>query len=627
MFDIFRNNMKVLMALLMLLIIPSFVFFGIQGYTRFIEEADPVARVAGQRITRSQLEAAHRREVERLAALSPGIDRTVLESDAAKRATLERLVDEVVLTQAMQDKRLLTTDRRLAAELMRDPTIAALRKPDGTLDVQRYQDLLRAQGLSVEQFENGVRLDMARRAVLRAVSDSAWVPRSAVELATQAIFEQREVAVAFFRPADYLASVQLSDDEVRAHYEAHADDFRQPERASVEYLIFDLDALAARLTVDEAELRAYYEQNVADTSRAEQRRARHILLQLSPDAAADEKARVRAQAQALLEQLRAQPQRFAEIAKAQSQDPGSAAQGGDLGWFGRGAMVKAFEDAVFAMKKGEIAGPVETEFGLHIIQLDDIRRPAPEPFDKARPRIEAELRRQQAQRRFAEEAERFSNLVYEQPQSLEPAAQALGLRVRRATVERNGPVGGEADPVLREPRVLQAIFDEAAISQKHNSAAIDLGGNRLLSVRVVEHQPALRQPFEAVATTVREQLRRQRAEAAARASAHEQADKQAAALQPPVIVSRQNTQGLPLAVVRTAMSAPLSGDDPVWRVADLGADGAAVLRVRRGPARAPVAAQRQEQEQQELARLWGEGETRAYLAALREHYRAQILLK
>ncbi|TSE23884.1 Peptidyl-prolyl cis-trans isomerase D [Tepidimonas sediminis] len=630
MFDLFRNNMKVLMALLMLLIIPSFVFFGVQGYTSLRERAEPVARVAGERITRPEWEAAHRREVERLAASMPGLDRALLESEDSRRATLQRMVDERVLARAAQDLRMVVTDRQLAAELLRDPTIASLRKADGTLDTQRYQDLLRSQGLTAPQYEALVRADLARRRLPELVQASAFLPLASVELATAAWFERREVALARFRPADFAAGVRVTDEELRAHHAAHGQDFRTPEQAVVEYLLLDRDAVARRLQPSEGELRHYYEQNAARAGQREQRRAAHILLQADT---AEAKARVRARAEQLLAEVRAQPARFAELARQHSQDPGSASQGGDLGWFGRGAMVKPFEDAVFALAKGQISDIVESEFGLHIIQLLDVRQEPVEPYERARARLVEEWRAQQAARQFAEQAERFGNLVYEQPDSLQPAAEALGLTVRRATVERQGPVGGDADPALAEPAALRAIFDEEALRRKLNSRAIELRGNRLLAVRVVEHRPAQAQPFEAVAEQVRAALVAERA----RAAALEQARQRLAqwrtqppadgALGSPVVVSRQAAQGLDARLVRAALAVPLQGEAPAWTLVDLGAEGAAVLRVRRAAARPAPAPEQARAEARELARLWGEGEARALLAALRARYQAELLVK
>ncbi|MFN3828939.1 MAG: SurA N-terminal domain-containing protein [Tepidimonas ignava] len=631
MFDVFRNNMKLLMALLMLLIIPSFIFFGVQGYTSFRERAEPVARVAGERITRTEWEAVHRREVERLAAAMPGVDRALLESDDSRRATLERMVTERVLTRAAADMRLLVSDRRLAAELLRDPTIASLRKPDGTLDTQRYQDLLRSQGMTAEQYEALVRAALQRQRLGEMVAASAWLPKASVELATAAWFERREVAVAAFRAADHMAAVRVSDDDLRAYFEQHADAFRSPEQAVVEYLVLDRDALARTLQPSEDELRQYYDTNVAAAAQREQRRAAHILLTLAPDAKPEDKARVRAEAERLLAEVRANPERFAELARQHSQDPGSAAQGGDLGWFGRGAMVKPFEDAVFALAKGQVSDIVETDFGLHIIRVLDVRQQPVEPFEKMRAALADQWRQQQAARQFAEASERFGNLVYEQADSLQPAAQALGLRVRRATVQRQGPVEGDVDPVLADPAALRAIFDDEALTRKLNSRPIELRGGRVLAVRVVEHRKAERQPLEAVAPQVRQRLVAERARQAALDDAQARLAQWQAqppadtALRAPVVVSRQDAQGLPPKALRAALSVRLQGDAPAWTLVDLGDEGAMVLRVRRA-ARAEVPAAQQEALTHELTRLWGDGEARALLQALRQRYKVEILV-
>jgi peptidyl-prolyl cis-trans isomerase D len=233
------------------------------------------------------------------------------------------------------------------------------------------------------------------------------------------------------------------------------------------------NAVASKISLSEADLRAYYEQNNASLAQQERRRASHILLTVDASAAEADKAKVRQQAEALLAELRQAPDRFAELARTRSQDPGSAAQGGDLDFFQRSDMVKPFADAVFALQKGAISDVVETEFGFHIIRLTDIRTPAPEPFDAARPRLETELKRQQAQRQYAEAAEDFSNMVYEQSDALAPAADKLGLVVRQASnVLRTGPSDANAHPALANPKVLTALFaaDACAAEAQHRSA-------------------------------------------------------------------------------------------------------------------------------------------------------------
>ena len=629
MFDFFRNNIKFLMGLLMLLIIPSFVLFGIEGYSSFRESRDIVAKVGKTEITRQEWDAAHRNEIDRLVANMPGVDRSLLDNEATRLSTLERMVNDRVLALAAQDGLFMATDQRLARELTQDPTIASLRKADGSLDVERYQQLLRAQGMTPEMFEATVRADLSRRQVSQGVAQSAFLTPAVADTALRAYFQRREVQWTLFAPADFRASVQVSDDDVRQYYEQNTQAFQTTEQADVEYLVLDLDAVSRRVKLNEADLRAYYEQNNATLAQQEQRRARHILLTVDPSASADDKAKVKAQAQELLAQLRQSPDRFPELARTRSQDPGSAAQGGDLNFFARGAMVKPFEDAAFALDVGKVSDVVETEFGFHIIQVTDVRRPAAEPFEKVRPKLEAELTRQQAQRQFAEVAEEFSNLVYEQADSYAPAAEKLGLTVQRANgLERTG--GGSA--LLSQPKVLAAVFNADALNGKRNSEALEVGANQLVSVRVVAHRPAKVQPLDEVAAQVRQRLIGERSQALARAEGQAKlaawkAAPAGANLRAPVTVSRTDAKGLPPEVVVAAMSAPAGTDVAGWAGADLGAEGYAVVRVNRVLPRDAVDAARAAQERQQLLQLWSQAESQAFLDALRARYKVQVLEK
>lgn len=632
MFDFFRNNIKFLMGFLMLLIIPAFVLFGVEGYSNLRENRDVVAKVGRIDITRQEWDLAHRNEMDRLLASMPGIERSLLDNESSRMATLERLINDRVLALAAQDGLFLATDQRLARELTQDPNIAALRRADGTLDVERYQQLLRAQGMTPEMFEASVRADLARRQVIEGLTASAFLTPAVADQALQAFFERREVQVAHFRPADFRAAVQVTDADVQAFYDQNPQLFQSPEQVDVEYLVLDLDAVAARLQLSEADLRAYHEQNSANLALQEQRRARHILLTVEPGASVEARAAVKAEAEALLAELRQHPERFPELARARSQDPGSAAQGGDLDFFSRGAMVKPFEDAAFALERNAISDVVETEFGYHIIQVTDIRRPAPEPFEVARPRLERELRQQQAQRRFAEAAEDFSNLVYEQADSLAPAAEALGLTVRRANgVLRTGPLDAGRDAALANSRVLEAVFAPDSLRTKRNTEAVEIGASRLVSARVLEHRPARLQPLDDVKAEVRERLLQQRAQEAAR----EEAQKQLAAwrdgaqprLQAPVVVSRIDDQGLPGPALGAALSASAGPSTAAWTSADLGADGVMVIRVNRVLEREAPDAVRASLERNQLAELWAQAEAQAYLQALRARYKVQVLAK
>lgn len=625
MFDFFRNNIKFLMAVLIILIIPAFVLFGVEGYSGLREGRDVVAEVGKIEITRQQWDAAHRNEMERLSAQLPGVDRSLFDNEASRLESLERLVNQQLLALAAQDGLLFATDARLARELTQDPTIASLRRADGSLDVERYQQLLRAQGMTPDMFEASVRGDLVRRQVLESVLATGFVGNKLASQALDAFFEQRDVQVALFRPADFRASVQVSDDDVRAFYEANLQRFVTIEQMDVEYVTLRLQDVAASIRVNEADVRDFYEQNLANQAMLEERRARHILLTTDGSSSAE----VRQAAQALLTELRSNPERFEELARERSQDPGSAVAGGDLGFFGRGSMVKPFEDAVFALQPQQISDLVETEFGFHIVQVTEVRVPDAKPFAEVRADIEAQLRQQTAQRQFAESAEEFANLVYEQSDSLEPAAQALGLTIERASnIRRTGPADAASHAVLNNPRLLTSLFTDDAVRDKRNTEAIEVGGNQLVSARVAQHYPVRQRSFDEVQTQAREILLNERALARAR----EQAQNQLQAWQggaspvlgPRMTISRIEDQNLPPQAVAAALSANAGPSTAAWTQADLGEQGVMVIRVNSVLPRATPDTQRLALERQQLAEILGQAEAEAYMDQLRKRYKVQI---
>jgi peptidyl-prolyl cis-trans isomerase D len=317
------------------------------------------------------------------------------------------------------------------------------------------------------------------------------------------------------------------------------------------------------------------------------------------------------------------------VAKAQSQDPGSAANGGDLDFFARGAMVKPFEDVVYALPKGGISDLVETEFGFHIIQLTDIKSPPQRSFEAMRPEIEAELRQQQAQRQFAEAAESFSNLVYEQADSLKPAAERLKLEIRTAQGVLRQPQANTTG-VLANERLLAAIFAPDAIDQKRNTEAIETGSSQLVSARVVKHLPARTRPLDEVRESVRTRLVTQRAAELAR----EEGDKQLlawkaggseAGLSAVQTVSRENSQGLPQSVLLAALSADPK-NLPAWVGVPVGEEGYAVVKVEKVLPRQSREAQALQQEVQQYSQWWAAAEGLAYYETLKERFKARILV-
>jgi peptidyl-prolyl cis-trans isomerase D len=627
MFDYVRKHTKIMMGLLFLLIIPSFVLFGIDGYKRFRERGQTVAIVDGHDISQGDWDSAHKMEVERLRAAMPSLDAKLLDSPQARYATLERLVRERVLAAAAESSRLTTSDARLARALQETPAIAALRRADGTLDMERYRQLVGSQGMTPEMFEARLRSDLSLRQVESGLLQTGFAAPATADLALRAFYDRREVQLARFNTADFAAKVNPSDADLEAFYQANQALFQAPEQASIEYIVLDLEAVKRSIRLNEQDLRSYYEQNAARLSGTEERRASHILIAAAKGAPDADRQKARARAEELLAQVRKTPDSFAELARKQSQDPGSAARGGDLDFFARGAMVKPFEDAVFALKKGEVSNVVESDFGYHIIKLTDIKTPKQKSFEELRASLEADLKNQQARTKYAEAAEAFANGVYEQSDSLKPVADKLRLDIRTAGPVRRDPTPG-AQGVLANPKFLAAIFSQDAVANKRNSEAVETAPNQLAAGRITQYTPARTLPLSEVRTAVRERVVNARAAELAR----QEGEKQLAAwktnpaqaqLQAAQVVSRDQPQNLPAPLLDAVLHAD-TASLPALVGADLGARGYAIARVNKQVERPAPAAAQQQQDRAQYTQWWTQAENQAYYRLLQERFKAQI---
>ena len=627
MFDFFRKHMRVLQFVLVLLIVPSFVFFGIQGYSRFAEGGNTtVARVAGHSVTQAEWDAAHRDQVERLRRQMPNVDPALLDSAEAKRRSLDELLRDRVVFAAADELHLATTDERLQRLFLTDPQFAFLRNPDGTVN----RDALSAQGLSSEGFAGRLRQDLSKRQVLLGVAGSSLAGPDIAAAALDPLLQQREVQLQRFAAKDYAAKVTASDEAVQRYYDdpANASRFMAPEQATVEYVVLDLASLAKDIKVSDDELRRYYAENIARYTVAEERRASHILIKAEKAAPAAERAKAKAKAEGLLAELRRDPAGFAELAKKNSDDPGSAAKGGDLDFFGRGAMVKPFEDAAFALKPGEISPLIESDFGYHIIRLDAVRGGDKRSFESVRPEIEEEVRRQLAQKRYAEAAVDFTNIVYEQSESLKPVADKFKLEVRTAQGVRRVPAAGASGP-LASPKFLEALFSNDALRNKRNTEAVETAPSQLVSGRVSQYAPARRQPLaevrEAVRAAVVASLAAEEARKAGLARLAELRKAPQTPLDAPKLtVSRAQPRELPKPLLDALLGADASKLPAVVGV-DLGRDGYAVARIERVLGRDPAAGD-PKQLQAQYAQAWGAAETLAYYDALKRRFKVEVKL-
>ena len=536
------------------------------------------------------------------------------------------MVRDRLLQVAANQLHLGASDARLAAELQQNPTIAALRRADGTLDIERYRQLLATQGMSPESFEAQVRGDLASRQVMSGVGVTSFSSAALADVTLNAFYEQRQVQVARFAPADYVARIKPSDEQLEAYYKANADKFQSAERADIEYVVLNLAAVQKDIVVPEAELKTYYEQNAARLAGLEERRASHILINADKGASAAERDAARAKAQALLAEVQKSPNQFAELARKNSQDTGSAAKGGDLDFFGRGAMVKPFEEAAFALKKGETSGVVETEFGFHIIRLTDIKQPEQKSFESQRAKLEQEVRTQLAQRKFAEAAEQFTNIVYEQSDSLKPVADRLKLDVQHASQLGRDVVAGNA--ATNNPKLLAAVFSPDSIEKKRNTEAVELAPNVLAAARVTSYSPARTLPLEEVRARVHEQVVAQLANEQARAEGAAKLTEwktspDSAKLPTAIVVSRESKQAQPSALVEAALRASTQ-TLPAWVGVDLGSSGYAVVKVEKVLPRDTANVSGLAREREQYAQWWASAEGLAYYKLLKEKFKAEI---
>lgn len=624
MFEFVRKHNRLFQFVLLILILPAFVLVGVEGYSSFIDGSNAgVANVDGRKITQAEWDAAHRNQVERMRSQMPNLDVRLLDTPEVKRETLDQLVRERVMQAAAQGQHLSISDERLANLFRNDPQFAFLRNPDGTVN----KAILQAQGMSSEMFAQRLRQDLTLRQVMAGVGESALAAKANADLAFDALLQQREVQLQRFEAKDFLAQINPSDAEIEAFYKEPANSarFKLPETAQIEYLVLDLEALKAGVSVGEADLKKYYEENQSRYTVAEERRASHILIKADKDAPAAERAKAKARAEELLAEARKNPAGFAELAKKHSQDEGSASRGGDLDFFPRGAMVKPFEDAAYALKQGEISNVVESDFGYHVIQLTGQRGGDKKSFESLRAELEQEVRKQLAQKRYSEVAEQFSNIVYEQSDSLKPAADKLKLTIQTAVVQRQ-PAPGATGP-LASAKLLEAVFGNDSLRNKRNTEAVETSPNQMASARVVQHNPARLPELADVKAPVRAQLMQKLAGEAAVKKGQErlaalQKEGDAAGLEAPVLVSRAKPANLPPKVLTGILRADASKLPALVGVD--GGDGVYVVaRITKLLPRDPAVIDAQRVSQQ-YAQAWAAAETQAYYGALKTHYKTKL---
>jgi peptidyl-prolyl cis-trans isomerase D len=625
MFDFIRDHKKIMQILLIILIFPSFVLFGIDGYKKFQTQGDVVASVNGIDISKDEWEQSHKNEVTRMRASMPNMDVSMFDSPAMKYGVLERMVQSRVLESSAKKLNLKVSDQRVAQAIAGIEGLAGIKKPDGTLDIEKYKQLLASQGMTPEIFENRMRGEVAMRQVVNGVTQSSVTFPAQIDVALDSFYQQREIQIAIFSASDYLAKAKPADEDINKFFEAHKDEYRTAESADIEYVVLSLDTLEKNINPSESDLKAYFEQNQANLAAKEERRASHILINAPSSMSEADKNKAKEKAQSLLESLKKTPGAFADLAKKNSQDAGSAGKGGDLGFFGKGAMVKPFEDAAYSLKKGEISGLVQSEFGFHIIQLTDIKSASSSDFNQLRPLLEKELKTQQARKQFAEMAEQFSNLVYEQSDNFKPVVSKLKLEVQIAQGVNKQTKADPKSP-WTHAKLLNSLFSPDSIKSLRNTEAIETGPNQLVAARVTKYYPAKLIPLEEIKPMLVQAVLVQKALAMAKEDGKLKLESwkkspDTAQLQAPVVLSREQTMNLPPNLVDDTLRTA-TANLPVFIGVDLGSRGFGVVKINKVLESNTLT--KSPQLRDRFVKTWATAENLAYYAYLKDILKASI---
>lgn len=612
MFDLVHKHKKIIQVFLFLIAL-TFVTWGVESYTSMRGRADTVAKVNGLEISQPELDTELRRRQDQLRRmLGRAYDPAVFDTPEARRTVLESLISQKLAASAAHKGNLTISDEMLVELIHSIPAFQV----DGQFSKARYETALRSQDppMSSAQFETRLRLDLALQQLGRAVAESAFAPRSVAERLSALETQKREISEVRLAAQQYLPQVKVDEGKVKEYYDANAAEFRTPERVRAEYVLLSADILAREEQVGEADVKAQWD-------------AQYGAKFAERDAA-------RKKIDAILAEVKKDPAKFAEVAKRESSDRASAEQGGDLGFQPRGSFVKPFEDALFRLKPGEVSGVVESEFGFHVIRFVAARKQdgreerrashilvptaaGARSYAEMRPQIEAELRKQRASRRFAEAAEAFSNMVYEQPDSLKPAAERFKLTLRTTPwIEKSAKQ--ELGP-LDNPKLLGALFSTDAIKNKRNTDAVEVAPETLVAARVVEHQPAAQRGFDEVKAEIVERLKRREAAELAR----KDGEAKLAALRTGAdagvkwgaarTVSRREPQGVPADILAPVVSADVT-KLPAYVGVTIPEAGYLLVRISKVTDAKPAAGPGDGRASQ----LFGAAQYEAYLASLRQ---------
>lgn len=553
MLEKFRSYAQTKAAKIILaLILVPFALFGIDSYLNQAGNNLSIAKVNGYKIALPEYNRAIENVRNRIMSEGKKVDPAMFDSFEFKESVIDGLITKQLLNNDIKKSRFRITDQQLSQYIIGMPEF----QKDGKFSQEIYDKVLQNNQLTPKKFEESIRNDLLIQQVRDGLQKLTFIPPNNLAETLKATSQQREISVAEFKTKEYMTKANIAEKDMQAFYDQNKSKFLAPEQVKAEFVVFSLANILPTINVTEDEIKSFFKANADKYQNQQQREASHILIAASKNAPPAEKAKAKAKAEDVLNQIRKNPKQFEELAKKYSQDPESAKKGGDLGSFGRGMMVKPFDDAVFSMKVNEISNIVESDFGYHIIKLTKIIGEGG-GFDAMRPQIKAELIYQKGQEKFAALAEEFSNKVYEQSSSLDAVSKRFNLPIQKTDwISRN-----DSDKFFKNEALMSALYSKESIKDHRNTEAIEVTPNNLISARVVDYKAQSTKPFADVRKNIEDYLKFESAKKMV-ASEGEVALKSLTNAshkidwQPTTLVDRKNTKGLSDAVVNHAYKMP-----------------------------------------------------------------------
>lgn len=599
MFDFVHKYRRVVQIILALLIVP-FAIWGLESYTRVMSGRDTVAKVNGLEITKREFDEQMAAQLEMVRRqFGAQVDPAALDTPDARGALLEGLISQRLVMSEAARRHMFMSKPAVIEAIQQAPEF----QENGQFSTARYSAYLASRNTTDQRYVAELQTQLPLARLVNSVADAAIAPRSVADRLVALEGQKREVSEVRIFGQQFLAKTAVDDAQVKAYYDANPAEFRTPERVRAEYVMLTADSLLKQDPVTDAEVKAAYEQRASQFGVAEVRTVSHILV------------KTREEAEKILAEVKKNPKSFAELAKKNSLDTGTADRGGDLGAVARDSLDPKLAETVFAMKNGEVR-VAESQFGFHVVRVG-VQAGKSRSFEEVRKELTQELAQQKAGRKFAEAGEAFSNLVYEQADSLKPAAEKFNL-----PIQTTGWIARSARSelgALDNPRLLAALFSTDSLQNKRNTEAVQVAPGVLVAARVIEHRAEEQLKFDEVKAAVAEMLRRR----AAAELAHKDGEAKLADLRagkdaglkwsPARTISRRDPQGMPQEAVQRALSADASRLPAYVGVAF--PEGYLLLRVSK--VIEADAKQADAQTAARIAALYGRSQYEAYVAGLR----------